>query len=332
MKRVMVLTVLALFLASPALAVFRSTGEMCITDEEAREAKKFYDQALASEKAGKTKEAYTAGMSVNSACITDDESEWGILVGLFKRTSLKLGEGEEAGGRFSEAYEYYYRWHGIPADRVQMKMATADPGNFKAVQAGFNYFRSMKEGLENDTAAAGKPDREARLKAIAGYRTRLHEIAVTNGDKALAAEEKVFAARKKTLTAKDDSLDELENAERWLGLIGQDKRAHDRAVARGDALSAADGRNSLELAISYYDFARNEKKVQVVRGKARKLGDAHLQKGEKMIASEYYAIAGLEDRSTELRESDEAEKAKAESERKDQFKKDQDSLEKELGF
>jgi len=332
MKRVMVLTVLALFLASPALAVFRSTGEMCSTNEEAREAKTFYDQALAFEKAGKTKEAYSAGMSVNSSCIADDESEWGILVGLLKRTSLKLGEGEEARGRFSEAYEYYYRWHGVPADRVQMKMATADPKNFKAVEAGFYYFRSTKEGLENDTTAPAKPDRAARLKAIAGYLPRLHDIALTNGDKALADEEKVFAARKKSITAQDDSLDELGSAERWLGLIGQEKRAHDRAVARGDTLSAADGRSSLELAISYYDFARNEKKVQVVRDKARKLGDAHLQKGEKMIASDYYAIAGLGDKASQLLESHEAEKAKAESQRQDQFKKDQDSLEKELGF
>ena len=172
MKRVMVLTVLALFLASPALAVFRSTGELCSTDQEAREAKTFYDQALAFEKAGKTKEAYTAGMSVNSSCIADDESEWGILVGLLQRTSLKLGESEEAGRRFAEAYEYYYRWHGFPADRVQMKMATADPKNFKAVEAGFYYFRSTREGLENDTTSPGKPDRAARLKAIAGYLPR----------------------------------------------------------------------------------------------------------------------------------------------------------------
>lgn len=332
MRRIIVLTVLCLFLASPALAVFKFTGEMCITDEEAQEAKKFYEQALAHEKAGRNKEAYTAALYVNTSCISGDRSEYGILTALVRKTSLKMGEEAENKGRFAEAYDYYRQFHGTAADRVQMKLATSRPGDFGTVQTGVNYFRDMHEGLTHDMLTAKDPDLDMRLQAVNGYQSKLRAIATSKGEEALIDEDKVFASRKTSITAKTNSFDELQRAEKWLELAGQEKRAHDRAVTRGDTLSANDTRTSLRLAISYYQFARNDKKIQSVQDKAKRLGDGQLQKGEKMIASEYYAIAGLGDKSSELFEAHEAEKMKAESERKDQFKNDQDSLEKELGF
>jgi hypothetical protein len=155
---------------------------------------------------------------------------------------------------------------------------------------------------------------------------------VKNGDKFLAEEDKVFAARKTSATAKMDTLAELGSARSWLELASQEKRATERAIRRGDALMAEDGRKALGLAISYYEFAADAKKEQSVRDKARRLGDTHLQKGDKVMAAEYYDIAGLHDKAVGLRRTHEAEKQKSEARRQEKFEQEQKSLEEELGF
>jgi len=186
--------------------------------------------------------------------------------------------------------------------------------------------------LSVDELNATDPEREKRLRAITGYRGKLDAIATKNGEKFLADEDKVFTARKTSITAKGDSLDELEHAKAWLELARQEKRANDRAVKRGDTLLVDDSRKSLELAISYYHFADNEKLVHKVKDKARRLGDAQLQKGDKVMAADYYEIAGLSEKAVETRETHEAEKERSEAKRQEQFKKDQKSLEDELGL
>jgi len=356
---------------SPALAAFKAGhagGEMsedCLTEAKAQAAKKAYEQVLADDKAGRTKQAYDGVLRVNGNCIVGGDRNTGRLApeeerltAIRRKSGLKLGGEAENKGRLAEAYQYYNEnFHGIPADRVQMKLATAKAGDFKAVQGGINYFRDKQKYLNEylpkntgdgrarlnarhgysptDVAWALDPNRDARLKAIGGYLGELKAIATKQGEKFLADEDKVFNARKTTMMAKGDTLAELNKARDWFGLFGQEKFANDRAVKRGDTLLADDSRKSLRLAISYYSFPIDdfrEKRAQKVKDKAHRLGDAHLKKGEKQIAADYYHLAGLGDKASKLEESHEAEKEKAETKRQDKFKKDQQSLEKELGL
>jgi hypothetical protein len=325
--------------------------------------KKNYEDMLAHDKAGRAKQAYDIARQLDPYCISKDEQERNRIeaskIAVLKRSSLKLGQQAESKGEFAEAYKYYESFHGIDADRAQMKLATAKPGDFETVRTGVNYFRgkqtSLKEAIARstktgdvdkarlaainrftsiDNADALDPNRDARLKAIGGYLGKLKDIATKQGEKFLADEDKIFNARKTSLAAKNESLAELNKARDWLGLFGQEKLANDRAIKRGDTLLADDSRKSLELAISYYEFPYNHKEenIQKVKDKARRLGDAHLKKGEKKIAAEYYQIAGLGEKASQLEEAHEAEKAKAETKRQGRFKQDQKSLEKELGL
>jgi len=324
-------------------------------------AKKNYADMLAHDKAGRTKEAFDAASKFDPSCMSKNGQEidrhratrWAML----RKTSLKLGEQAESKGKFAEAHKYFSEhYYGIAADRVEMKMATARPDDFQTVSKAVYRFRQTREHLnrldmnelrkisvdDHDAIARRgySPDqfgpmmteRDPRLKAIAGYLDKLQAIATRNGDKFLSDEDKIFSARKTSMTAKGDSFDELKKAREWHGLFEQEKRVNDRAVKRGDTLLADDSRKSIELALSYYGFARNEAGARQARDKARRLGDAHLKKGEKKIAADYYNLAGLGDKAAKLEESHEAEKEKAEVKRQDKFKKDQKSLEKELGF
>ena len=330
----------------------------CVPNAKSQaEGEEYLKKAEAAEKAGRIKDAYDA-TSKWSPCFYDASPAEKRFWALRRRTGLKLGEEAERKGHFVEAFKYYdEHLYGIAADRVQMKMAVAKPGDFKTVQGVVGYFRSTQENLKRDAPQDIKsmsfdkardqvpihlrskddaytldPDRNARLKAVSGYLGKLQAIATKEGEKYLADEDRIFSKRKTSVMAKSDSLSELKKAKDWLGLFGQEKRANDRAVKRGDTLLADDSRKSLELAISYYGLAGNENKERKVRDKARGLGDAHLRKGEKKIAADYYHLAGLDDKASQLEEANEAEKEKTEAKRQDKFKKDQKSLEKELGF
>lgn len=338
--------IVAIALASATLArpVFAEFGVDCHDPKYVKlkiAAKKTYEDMLAHDKAGRTKAAFDAAKNFSADCASNNKQEIGRMeaaeLAVLRKTSLKLGEQAESKGQFAEAYKYFSEYyHGIAADRVQMKIATAKPGDFETVRTGVNYFRNTQKYLnETRPDEAMDADRSARLKAIAGYLSKLQAIATKNGEKFLADEDKIFNARKTSVMAKGNTLAELNKARDWLGLFGQEKRANDRAVKRGDTLLADDSRKSLELAISYYSFARDEGKERKVREKARRLGDAHLKKGEKKIAADYYNLAGLGDKASKLEESheaEEAEKEKAETKRQGQFKKGQKSLEQELGL
>jgi len=371
MKKALGIAIVWIYAASPALAAFQAGhagGEMsedCLTEAKAQQARKAYEQVLADDKAGRTKQAYDGVYRVNTNCIVGGDERTGRLApeeerltAIRRKSGLKLGKEAESKGRLAEAFRYYdENFHGIPADQVQMKLATAKPGDFQAVKTGVNYFRDkqkyLREYLPKNTDAdrarlnarhgfsgqditwATDPDRNARLEAIPGYLGKLQAIATKEGEKYLAEEDRIFRARKTSGLAKGDTLAELNKARNWFGLFGQGKRADDRAAKRGDTLLADDSRKSLALAISYYEFPidnMREKRVEKVRDKARRLGDAHLKKGEKKIAADYYNLAGLGDKAEKLEEADEAEQEKAETRRRDKFKKGQKSLEKELGL
>ncbi|MCR4347791.1 MAG: hypothetical protein NUV55_11410 [Sulfuricaulis sp.] len=337
--------IVAIALASATLVrpVFAEFGVDCHDPKHVKlkiAAKKTYEDMLAHDKAGRTKAAFDAAKNLVPDCASNNKQEIGRMeaakLAVLRKTSLKLGEQAESKGLFTEAYKYFSEYyHGIAADRVQMKIATAKPGDFETVRTGVNYFRNTQKYLSRSTAEAMDADRDARVNAIPGHLDKLRAIATKNGEKFLADEDKIFNARKTSVAAKGNTLAELNKARDWLGLFGQENRANDRAVKRGDTLLADDSRKSLELAISYYSFPIDdfrEKRAQKVKDKARRLGDAHLKKGEKQIAADYYNLAGLGDKASKLEESHEAEKEKAETKRQGQFKKDQKSLEEELGL
>ena len=281
----------------------------------------------ATERDGKLKDAYDAAMK--SPCYQEGSPVVGDFEALLKRTAKKLGEAAEKKGQYDEASEYYrtYRF-GVDEDRVQYRKAMAKPDVFSIVQGGVAYLRGVQQELNDPHSMAGMgPDRNARMKAIPEYLDKLQTIALKNGNRYLSDDDRTFKARNTSLTAKSDSLSELGKARDWLGLFGQGKLANERALQHGDALATKDTRTLLRLAIDYYQFADNEPKVDKVKEKARRLGDASLKKGDN-----FYAIAGMDDKSRQLEESYEKEKEKAENKRQGQFKNDQDSLEKELGM
>jgi hypothetical protein len=284
------------------------------------------------EKAGKFKQAFDATMQ--TPCYKEGSAVEKGFLALRKRVAKKLGEAAEKKGQYDEAYEYFYNnQFGVEMDRVVYRKAAAKPDDFARVQKAVNYLRGTQEDLKNPNYSwSTLPDRGARMKAIPGYLDKLRSISIKNGNKYLADDEQIFKARNTSLAAKSDSLSELSKARDWLGLFGQSKLANDRALQHGDALAAKDTRTLLRLAISYYQFAGNEQRDKKVKEKARRLGDASLKKGDKKVAAEFYAIAGMGDKSSQLEESYAKEKEKAESKRQDKFKKDQDSLEKELGM
>jgi len=286
----------------------------------------------ATERAGKLKVAYDAAMQ--SPCYQEGSPVLKDFEALLKRVAKKLGEAAEKKGQFDEASEYYRTYQfGVDEDRVQYRKAVAKPDVFSRVQGGVVYLRGVQQELNDPHTMAGMgSDRNARMKAIPGYLDKLQTIAIKNGNKYLAEDERIFKARNTSLTAKSDSLSELSKARDWLGLFGQGKLANDRALQHGDVLATKDTRTQLRLAIDYYQFAGNKQKENKVKEKARSLGDASLKKGDKKVAAEFYAIAGMDDKSSQLEQSYEKEKDKAESKRQDKFKQDQQSLEKELGL
>ena len=362
MRYIIALISLCLCMAGTAFA--DGDGVDCHTPDNVKirnEAKKQYDDMHAHDKAGRAKLAYEAARSIDPYCISKDEKEIKRIetaqIAVLKRASKKLGEETEKQGKFADAYDYYVNFYGIDADRAQLKLAMSKPGHLKTVADGIYYFRHMQETLSKDDAGAGSnidvdkarlsamqrfmsqdsvdaidPERKTRLQAVNGHLGKLEAIATNNGDAVLAEEDKVFAARNTSVTAKAESLGELETARDWFELTGQEKRANDRALKRGDTLLMDDGRKSIRLAINYYDFAGNDKKIAAARDKAKRLGDTHLQKGDKVRAAEYYDIAGLSDKAVELSKSHEQEKEKSEAKRQEKFKQEQKSLEEELGI
>lgn len=257
-----------------------------------------------SEKAGKLKEAFNAAKTVAWECLGNDAGK--RREALIKRVGRTLGEQEEKSGRLKEAFDWYQA-SGLEAeaDRVMLKRANAKPDDTNAIGNAIEHFKHRNN--------------EARVKELRGLASR-------NVDKWLAAEEKAFADRK-------DSRKELSMARDWVYYAGSGSgKVAERAEKRGDTLATDNARRPIENAIAYYEFAEKPQKAKSVRDKARKLGDAHASKGENKLAVEFYNLAGDDSRAAALEKKSEAEKQKSESTRQDKFKKDQQSLEKELGL
>ena len=256
------------------------------------------------EKAGKPKEAHAAARAVAWECLGNEAGK--RREAIIKRSGRTLGEQEEKAGRLSEAFSWFEN-SGLPADadRVKLKQVKARSDDIGTVSSAIGHFTSRKN--------------DAQVK-------ELRALAAKNADQWLVTEDKLFA----TTT---DSRDALSKTKDWLYYAGTGpKKAQERAERRGDALAAENGRRFLELAISYYSFANTPQKVKTVQDKARRLGESHARKGESEIAADYYKIAGLSAEAEKIHKQGEIRKQQAEQQRQNQFKKDQQSLEKELGL
>jgi tetratricopeptide (TPR) repeat protein len=283
---------------SPAWA-----DSLCPNNVQQNAADAQFKQAEGLERAGKFREAYGAAKKANVECVTDYNRHEALL----KRTAKVLGAEEEKKGRLKEAFEWYESAQSpIDAGRMQRKMVEAKPDDINTVARAIDYFKHHDDAVQEKSM-------------------RVH--AMKNVEKALAAEEKGFASiAKNTLT-------ELGLAKDWSyhAQAGEDL-IHARAAKRGDTVAVEDGRKFLELALSYYDRAQQPDKVRKVRDKARALAKQHESKGEGAVAADYYVIAGEDDKASAVQKETEVREQKAEESRKKTFKKDQDDLEKALGF
>ena len=260
-------------------------------------------QAEVFERAGKAREAYGAAKKANFDCVIDYNRHEALL----KRTAKVVGAEEEKKGQLSEAFEWYERAQSqADAGRMQRKMIESKPNDINTVSHAIDYFRHHHDA--------------AQEKAM-----RAH--ALKNVGKALAAEEKSFASVGK------NSLSVLGLAKDWsyYAQAGEDQ-VRARAANRGDIVAADDGRTFLKLALSYYDFAQQPDKAQKVRDKARALAKQYESKGECVVAADYYVIAGESGKAAAVQKETEVREQKVEDFRKKTFKKDQDDLEKALGF
>jgi len=303
MRRIKILPVYVLSCCLAGLVAPTAFADGCPDKEIAAETLKL-KKAEDQEKAGKLKEAFSTARTTAWECLGNDAGK--RREALMKRVGRTLGDQEEKQGRLKEAFDWYQA-AGLEADadRVMLKRANAKSDDTNAIGNAIGHFKHRNN--------------EARVKEMRG-------IAARNVDKWLAAEEKAFAARK-------ESRDELGKARDWVYYAGSGSgKVFERAEKRGDALATDSARRPLENAIAYYEFAEKPQKARSVRDKARKLGDEHARKGENRLAVEFYQIAGDSSKAEALEKKSEAEKQKTESARQDKFKKDQQSLEKELGL
>jgi HEAT repeats len=175
------------------------------------------------------------------------------------------------------------------------------------------------------------------------YLKELEKRASDNGETALTREERVFSSmiNAKIVDAEQPSRNELELARRWFAFFGgaKDRKVVERSEKRGDFL-ALDEREprALQAAILYYELAENPRKIENTKGKANSLGDAYAKKDDLKKAIAYYEVAENNAKIDELSSLQEARQKKALKEmekdetQQKQFKKEQDELEKELGF
>lgn len=301
MKTISSLIVVALGVAVLGLSPAHADG--CRNSEIAA-ARAQFQKIVETEKAGKTKEANRAARSFTSDCLNKKEDD--ELTALIKRTGKILGEQEEKAGRLQEAFDMF-EGSRLPADadRVKLKQVRAKSDDIGTVSNAISHFTYRKN--------------DAQVK-------ELRALAAKNADQWLVTEEKLFAATK-------DSRDALGKAKDWAYHAGTGpQKAQERAEKRGDQLAADTSRRWLELAVAYYKFADKPHKAKGVQDKARQLAEAHARKGESEIAADYYRIAGAGAEADKIEKQGAAKREQAEQRRQQQFKKDQQALEKELGL
>jgi hypothetical protein len=273
--------------------------ELCPEPDRKAAAKAALAKAQALQAGGKLREAWDAAGKADSDCADIDTVK--------KQIAKAIGAEEEKNGRIAEAIDWYNQGNDqASATRVINKAAGDRPEDEAFIGRAIEYFR-----LKNDKAGEQK----------------MRDIAKRNVEKQLTEEAKHFDTQLK------ESQTFLQKAQQWTyyAQAGQDK-VKARAQQRGDFFAKDDSRMALKKAISYYFIGSLEEKIKSVKAKAAGLGKQADAKGEREMAADYYMIADQGDAAKAIAQQAEAAKQKAEEGRKKTFKKDQDDLEKSLGF
>ncbi|MBI4000630.1 MAG: hypothetical protein HY348_02465 [Nitrospira defluvii] len=289
--------------ALSALAPGAWADDLCPDKADKNRANEQFKQAEELERGGRARDAYSAAEKVNSDCLANYPA-WDTLK---KRLAKTLAGEEEKKSRFPEAFDWYERAHSIAdAGRMQRKLVEAKPDDLNTVANAIEYFARQQDSAQEQAM-------------------RAH--ALKNVEKALAAEDRQFAS------ATRDSMPSLDLAMNWARQAKTgESHVRERAEKRGDSAAMEDGRSFLEKALTYYRFAEKPDKEKKVRDKARTLAERAASKGEGARAAGYYNIAGDSEKASATITQHEAQAQQAEEARKKSFKKDQDKLEKELGF
>lgn len=274
--------------------------ELCPEPTRKAEAKAALAKAQALQTGGKLREAWDAAAKADSDCADGVDA-------VKKQIGRAIGAEEEKNGRIDEAIDWYQR-------------VSADADATRVINAGVGK-------RSDDVTFIGHAIEYFRLKNDKGNEQKMRDIARRNVEKQLAEEEKQFATQLK------NSHDSLQKAQEWTyyAQAGQDK-VKARAQQRGDFYAKEDSRTALKKAISYYFVGSLEEKIKSVKAKAAGLGKQMETKGEPEAAADYYMIADQGDKAEAITKQAEAAKQKVEEGRKKTFKKDQDDLEKSLGF
>ncbi|MDP2689826.1 MAG: hypothetical protein Q8P48_06910 [Deltaproteobacteria bacterium] len=341
-KNAAILGIVVCALSTPAFCAERAGGRGKIVshgedgsvcyESDVREDEEFVRKTEAAEKAGKLKKAFDAASGVSPGCLPENGYE--RLFSVIERTYKKLGQEAERAGRFYEAHKYYVypfehffapgsfrereKYYSFDdADRAMLSYARAGQDDYKVVERAVRY----------SEARNGKPN----LKEVRG-------LAVRGGDRLLAKEEKAFAERRYK-----DALDILRESGRWFNMADDERKVNERAGKRADSLLKEGSYDSIERALDYCDVTLMGNAYAQKRDKARalagKLGNEAEQSGDYAMAERYYSLSGDDSRRDAMgRKIDaiethkEKKKTEAEGKRQGQFKKEQDALEKELGF
>jgi hypothetical protein len=293
-------TTLLLISAAVLVAAPLRADDVC-SQEERRTADAGLARAQAAEKAGDLPGALRLANSNDVRNCGD----YKVAQSLVTRVAGRLGKDAEAAGKLAAAFDYFEQGalHD-DARRVGMKQLTADPKNR---QLASNLLGFMQRHEFADSVRV------------------LQDHARDQAERLLAEEAKTHAVR----SPRRELLDEARD---WLRVAGDEPAASvaARAVKRGDEYAALDYAYALQQALAYYSFAGRADKEPSVRTKARGLADKLAGGKDWATAAELYEIAGDSKRARELRASREADAATAEKNRQEQFKKEQDDLEKEL--
>lgn len=294
-------TTTTLLLAAALLVAAPVRADDVCSPEERRAGDAALARAQAAEKAGDLAGALRLSTSRELRDCGDDKAGKALTA----RVAGQLGRSAESGGKLAAAFGYFEQGELFDdARRVALKQLAAEPTN-RDLAAQKLSFMQRHEFADGVRAVQDQARRQA--------------------DRLLAEETKTHALR----TPHRDLLDEARD---WLRLAGDDVAAPvmARAVQRGDEYAALDYAFALDQALAYYGFAGREDKQPAVRAKARGLADKLAGGKDWAAAAELYEIAGDSKRASELRASRAADAATTEKNRQEQFKKEQDELEKEL--
>lgn len=307
-------------------------GSVCY-QADAEEDDAYLKKAEAMINAGQLKKAFdVADKGTPHGCLKNGlERRFAIIL----RTYKKLGQQAEKAGKFHEAFNYYYypskhyfsngtfrehekQYSEVDAQRAMLAYARSKANNTDVITEAVRYF----EAWEN------KPPQYKEVIALAEH----------GGKQQLKKENKEFSAKKYS-----QAFELLKKAQKWFELTKNEQPVHIRAKQRVDNLLAQTSYNAIEQAMNYTDIVylgnNYKQSYAAARSRADKLGVEAERNGNLGLAERFYSLAGddakhdaVMKKQSAMQERKEQEKEQAEMKRQEKFNKDQNTLEKELGF